>query len=218
MSSNSFSLILTKNQLVGENYKDWKRNLMVVLTAEKLKFVLTEPCPSMPNEESTPQQKEAYMKWQSSNEMARCYILGSISNVLQQKYETISTAAEIMKSLHQMFGYKGHELSYIETCLVVDSTNTWIVDSGATNHVCNSLQGFQVTRQLNEGEHTLRVGTGVVISAKAVGNVYLYFENKHLVLYDCYYVPDIYRNLISIALLFKQGYSVKFLIYQLIYP
>ncbi|XP_073152236.1 uncharacterized protein [Henckelia pumila] len=53
----------------------------------------------------------------------------------------------------------GGELSFIESCLVVDSTNTWIVDSGATNHICNLLHGFQVTKELNEGEHTLRVGT-----------------------------------------------------------
>ncbi|XP_073120675.1 uncharacterized protein [Henckelia pumila] len=41
-------------------------------------------------------------------------------------------------------------------------------DSGATNHICNTLQGFQVTKELNEGEHTLRVGTGAVVSARAV--------------------------------------------------
>ncbi|CAA0830115.1 Unknown protein, partial [Striga hermonthica] len=31
----------------------------------------------------------------------------------------------------------------VETCLAVLSTNTWCVDTGATDHVCNSLQGFQ---------------------------------------------------------------------------
>ncbi|KAI3453969.1 hypothetical protein Pfo_010632, partial [Paulownia fortunei] len=103
------------------------------------------------------------------------------------------------------------ELSFIESCLVVDSTDTWIVDSGATNHICNTLQGFQVTRELNEGEHTLRVGTGAVVSARAVGIVYLYFrDKKHLVLRNCYYVPNITRNLISVALLFRQGYYVHF--------
>ena len=31
---------------------------------------------------------------------------------------------------------------YLESCFVVDSTDSWIVDFGATNHVCNSLQWF----------------------------------------------------------------------------
>ena len=33
----------------------------------------------------------------------------------------------------------------IETCLTACTTGTWCVDTGATNHVCNSLQGFQET-------------------------------------------------------------------------
>jgi hypothetical protein len=38
----------------------------------------------------------------------------------------------------------------VETCLVANPINSWCVDSSSTNLVCNSLQGFQVTRQLNE--------------------------------------------------------------------
>ena len=29
-----------------------------------------------------------------------------------------------------------------ESCLLACTTGTWCVDTGATNHVCNSLQGF----------------------------------------------------------------------------
>ena len=47
---------------------------------------------------------------------------------------------------------KGTSFSYyIETCLVVDSTDSWIVDSGATNHICNSLQGFQIMQKIEKG-------------------------------------------------------------------
>ena len=34
----------------------------------------------------------------------------------------------------------------LETSLVEKSNNFWIIDSGATNNVCNSLQGLQVQR------------------------------------------------------------------------
>ena len=30
----------------------------------------------------------------------------------------------------------------VKMCLMVCTTGTWCVDTGATNHVCNSLQGF----------------------------------------------------------------------------
>jgi hypothetical protein len=61
------------------------------------------------------------------------------------------------------------------------------------------LQGFQVTRHLNKGEHTLGVGTESVISARAIGDVYLYFKNNHLVL----------KRLFLVVFLFKQEYSGK---------
>ena len=40
----------------------------------------------------------------------------------------------------------------IETCFMARTTSTWCVDTGATNHVCNSLQRFQETRRLVDGE------------------------------------------------------------------
>ena len=63
--------ILNQNKLTGSNYVDWKRN------------VFTQPCPSFPSVDAPPEEKQRYDRWQKSNEMAKCYILASISNVLQ---------------------------------------------------------------------------------------------------------------------------------------
>lgn len=52
------------------------------------------------------------------------------------------------------------EALVVEECLVVDSTDSWIVDSGATNHTCNSLQVLQQRKKLNIGEFELQLGTG----------------------------------------------------------
>ncbi|XP_075507983.1 uncharacterized protein LOC142544833 [Primulina tabacum] len=41
--------------------------------------------------------------------MARCYILGSISNVLQQKHQNMDTATKIMDSLQEMFEHQGRQ-------------------------------------------------------------------------------------------------------------
>ncbi|KAL5569983.1 hypothetical protein UlMin_026558 [Ulmus minor] len=48
MSFNPLSVILSQNKLIGENFIDWKRNLNIVLTSEKHKFVLLEACPPEP--------------------------------------------------------------------------------------------------------------------------------------------------------------------------
>ncbi|GFZ03457.1 hypothetical protein Acr_16g0000810 [Actinidia rufa] len=47
----------------------------------------------------------------------------------------------------------------------------FIANSESTNHVCNSLQGFQITKQLSDKEITLHMGTSASVLALAVGVV-----------------------------------------------
>ena len=81
----SFSLLVTilnQNKMIGSDYVDWKRNLDIILTAEEHKFVLNEPCPNFPSLDAPFEEKQRYDHWQRSNEMAKYYIVASISNVL----------------------------------------------------------------------------------------------------------------------------------------
>ena len=82
------------------------------------------------------------------------------------------------------------------------------MDSGCTNHICNSLQGFQETKKLYEGELFLTLVDGSRILVIAVGVFNLCFESKVLILEDCLYVPNVRRNLISATYLGKHGYCI----------
>ena len=98
-----------------------------------------------------------------------------------------------------------------ESCLLACTTGTWCVDTGATNHVCNSLQGFHKTRRLARGEIDILMGDTLRVAAVAVGVVTLHFEGgKFLVLDDCLYVPKVRRNLVSVFCLSCNGYSSVF--------
>ena len=101
---NPHSVILKENKLVGTNYNDWKRNLNLVLTAEDCNFVLTDICPPIPDSISTPEEDEAYHKWYKADKMTCCYILASMSNVLQQQYERMLTTYDIKMNLKEIFG------------------------------------------------------------------------------------------------------------------
>ena len=81
-SFNPLSLILKVNKLTGPNYIDWKKNLNLVIIVEEYKFVLTDVCPSTPGSESLKEDVEAYQQWRKADEMERCYILASMSNIL----------------------------------------------------------------------------------------------------------------------------------------
>ena len=98
-----------------------------------------------------------------------------------------------------------------QACLVTDSINSWIVDSGATNHVCCSLQGFKETRTLEPVVFSFAWGNGATVSARSVGAVKLSFSfSKFLVCKNVYYVPDFGKNLLSVAQLFEQGFHLNF--------
>ena len=376
VSFNPLAVILKENKLTGENYVEWKRNLDIVLTAEGHKFVLSQECPLQPSENATEEEAKPYKQWKKADEMARCYILASMSNILQHQHQSMETAYDMILNLREMFGeqnraarlvafnelmnithvegtpirdhvlkmmallnelemlgaeidgetqvdfvlnslksesFKQFRVNYsmnkmhlslsellkelhategllgvkkssvlvaekassskpkgkkkqnkshkkvvgaviaprdgvkkpkgkcfqcnqkghwkkdcpvflnkvnkggksfslvVESCLAVLSTSTWCVDTGATNHVCNSLQGFQETRKLSDGEICLHMGNATTVAAVAVGNVFLNFSNdRSLILRDCLYVPSIRRNLVSVSKLFKDGYSVYF--------
>ena len=105
MSPTPLISILTENKLNGDNYKDWKRNLLIVLSCERHKFVLDEPCPPGPKPDTPLEEVPvAYTRWRESNDIARCYMLASMTSALQKQHKTYQVAREIMDNLEDMFG------------------------------------------------------------------------------------------------------------------
>ncbi|XP_075103506.1 uncharacterized protein LOC142178077 [Nicotiana tabacum] len=371
---NPLTAILTQNKLEGSNYVDWKRNLDIVLIAEEYKFVLDEVCPKKPGDDATDDEQKAYQKWVKTDEMARCYILVSMSNILQHQHQSMESAYDILENLKEVFGdqnraakqtamkallntkmvegssvrgrvlkmmsllnelevlganidkdtqvkmivqtlpdnFQQFRLNYnmnkidlslvkllnelqsaetiikqqaprvtlnfevgssfkprgeqkkkkaqkpyvggatagvkrargkcyhckkhghhkkqcpaylaklnnkpgdlhllvIETLLAVVSTTSWCVDSGATNHVCTYLQGFQVMRRLSRGEINIYQADGSAAPALALGNISILFgSDRILALKDTLYVPSVRRNLISVSSAMKAGYDINF--------
>ena len=100
-----------------------------------------------------------------------------------------------------------YDLLFLETCLVENDQKTQILDLVATNHVCFSLQENSSIQQLEEDKMMLKVGTGGVILAHAVGDVKLFFvETNSCFLETLNIVPKIKRNLIFVSLLIEQLY------------
>ncbi|XP_028073556.1 uncharacterized protein LOC114275752 [Camellia sinensis] len=101
---NPLSKILDDNRMTGPNYVDWKRNLTIVFTAEKLNHVLTIDPPVLPEADATDEQCEATRKWHEADDVAKCYILALMTNVLQKQHEGVPTAKDMMVNLKEMFG------------------------------------------------------------------------------------------------------------------
>ena len=113
--------ILNQNKLIGPNYVDWKRNLDIVLIAKEHKFVLSEPCPNFPAIDASSEERQQYDCWRKSNEMAKCYILASTSNVLRHQMQAVELALDIMFSLKEMFGEQGRFARQDTTSLLLNT-------------------------------------------------------------------------------------------------
>ena len=61
------------------------------------------------------------------------------------------------------------ESHVIEVRFIMDTSNNCCIDSGATNYICNSLQGFISTRKCSDEEVILTLGSSTTISAVAIG-------------------------------------------------
>ncbi|KAL5545007.1 hypothetical protein UlMin_008791 [Ulmus minor] len=104
MSQDSLSSILNQNKLTGDNFVDWKRNLLIVLSFEKHKYVLEKECPPVPNENASSAESMAFDNWVNSNAITRCYMMASMNSVLQKQHERYINAREIMHNIEDMFG------------------------------------------------------------------------------------------------------------------
>ena len=76
------------------------------------------------------------------------------------------------------------DLLVLESCIMEEDSSPWVVDSVATNHVCFSMQWTESWTQLEEGSFSMRVGSGDVMSARAVGVIRLRFCNNNFILLD----------------------------------
>ncbi|KAK5774874.1 hypothetical protein PVK06_042736 [Gossypium arboreum] len=101
MTHTSLLNILTKNKMNGNNYNEWKRNLMIVLSCEKLKIVIDNKC-------LLTTQVEATKYYEAYDEIAHCYMLASVNNTFYQQLESCKTAKAIidklLDKLENMFG------------------------------------------------------------------------------------------------------------------
>ena len=81
-ASNPLARILKINHLTSTNYKDWLRNLKIILTSKKLSHVLDQDPVVLPNHPTT-EQRAAFEKWMDEDSRVKCNVLASMSNELQ---------------------------------------------------------------------------------------------------------------------------------------
>jgi hypothetical protein len=103
-------------------------------------------------------------------------------------------------------------ISFVNESLYIDySKSTWWIDSGATIHVANSLQGFRSMKTTQRSESQIRVANGVQADVEAVGDVHLELDTGFVLIFrDVFFVSTLQRNLISVSCLDNDGFDFHF--------
>ena len=95
--------------------------------------------------------------------------------------------------------------------IIVTDVNKWVVDSGATRHICATKDAFTSYTTVGDGEELIYLSDSRTAAVSGKGKVMLKLTSgKTLALSDVLHVPNIRTNLISVALLSKVGIKVSF--------
>ena len=105
------------------------------------------------------------------------------------------------------------ELYVHETyCSMTVFSTSWILDSGASAHICCMNQDLMRERKLYNDEVKIRVGSGQSFTATAIGSTSLFLNSGHVLLLDNVLVlPNGLKNIVSIPILVKNGYTFHFI-------
>ena len=87
------------------------------------------------------------------------------------------------------------------------SIQDWVVDTGSCAHLVSNVQALRDRRSLSKGDVVLKVGNGSSISAVTVGSLDLHLSSGLVLnLKNVYYVPSVFRNIISVSCLDTEGF------------
>jgi len=82
----------------------------------------------------------------------------------------------------------------------------WLLNSGASNHMCIHREWFKTYRSINDG--VMYMGNDVTCNIVGIGSIQLQmFDGTTKMLTDVIHVPDLRKNLISLGALDTNGYK-----------
>ncbi|KAB2602701.1 S ribonuclease [Pyrus ussuriensis x Pyrus communis] len=105
MVGSTLSKILDKHCLKGHNFPSWYRNVKILLTLEKIVYVLDNALPYIPFAlEATEDKRAKYDKHVEDDTQAKCYLLASMNEVLQRQHKGMDSASSIILHFTELYG------------------------------------------------------------------------------------------------------------------
>lgn len=94
---------------------------------------------------------------------------------------------------------------------IIQLKNSWVLDTGCGAHICSNVQGLTRSRKVRLREIDLQVDNGSRVNVEKIGSYVIDLPSGfRLELNNCYFVPSITKNIISIPVLDNEGFSFRF--------
>ena len=82
----------------------------------------------------------------------------------------------------------------------------WLLDSGASNHMCIHREWFKYYKSINDG--VVYMGNDVSCNIVGIGSIQIkMFDGTNKILTDVRHIPELRKNLISLGVLDTNGYK-----------
>lgn len=88
-----------------------------------------------------------------------------------------------------------------------EKTTNWILDSGASSHMCHDRSAFCNFVEL---KHSVMLATGDNVTALGMGNVLLKSTYADVELSNVLYIPNLHTNILSVSKIIDHNCCVKF--------
>lgn len=168
--------------------------------------VVTSPAEAFSIEQM--QQMIAYLSTQLNQQQTKSFVLESIhgavhsTTLLVLDVSMTPRTSNFISNLH----LDGNSCFTLLSDMTSSNPSTWVLGTGATHHVCNTLSLFTHSQSVTSINITLPTGLSVKVSC--IGTVCL---SPKFELHDVLYVPSFQFNLISISsLISTNNYQVVF--------
>ncbi|XP_031255529.1 uncharacterized protein LOC116113513 [Pistacia vera] len=115
MANNVLLRIMDNNILIETTFRDWLRNIRIVLDFERIAYVLEAPLPLDIGPDAPQDERDVLEKWKEDSRRACNYMLASMNRELQTKHEKVSNAYDILAALQELYNENPRVVEY-ELC------------------------------------------------------------------------------------------------------
>ncbi|CAA0830902.1 Unknown protein, partial [Striga hermonthica] len=141
-----------------------------------------------------------YARWKKADEMEKCYILASISNVLQHQHQSKNTAADILINLRNLFGHQSRAARQEPICALM--TTRMAVGTPVREH---ALEIMALFNELEVMKGFIDEKTQVDILLQSLPKSFYQFRLNHNMHKMHMALPELLAELQSLEALFTQA-------------